>query len=136
MAVQNVSGQMASAPENEILQRCCHHNRRPNNSLKFIKVNTVQKSFYFIKNTPTTAQKWWLKVVNSGWQHINLHSTFDCIRVQPASQVSGSHKTLKSHKTLNYYIYSPFWKVQHLGSSKAMANFEMAAREVVRVLVE
>lgn len=69
----------------------------------------MQKSFFsFIKKKPRTAQKWQLKVVNSGWQHINLHNTFDCIRVQPASQVSDSCKTLKSPKTLNYSLYSPF----------------------------
>lgn len=46
------------------------------------------KNLFLIKKKPTPAQKWWLKVVNSGWQHINLYSTFDCIREQPASQVS------------------------------------------------
>lgn len=92
---------MTPAIADEILNCFSHRNKSLDDRLKFTKVKKAMQKLVFcflIKNIPTTAQKWWLKVVNSGWQHLNLHSTFDYSTLQPVSHMPGSYKALKSLK--------------------------------------
>lgn len=48
---------MASAPENEILKRCCYHNRYLDMSLKFTKVNAMQKLGFFYQEETNNSTK-------------------------------------------------------------------------------
>lgn len=45
---------MTPGTANEILKCCCHHNRCLDDSLKFTKVNAMQKLFFFFNQEHTT----------------------------------------------------------------------------------